>query len=106
MRYTTSCPECQHAITLWRVFWAPTPWHLKCPECRSGVRLKSSPWIGLVAALAVGLLVGVPLGILEAFGIVSWFGALAIAAAAAALFDFFASLVVVNVGVFRAKKPA
>jgi hypothetical protein len=59
MKLSTLCPACGQPVTIWRVMSAPTPWHLRCGGCH--VRLRAP---GLtVPALVAAVVIGVPLGV-------------------------------------------
>lgn len=52
------CPECQDAISFTAFAKAPTPWHIKCQNCKS--KLKVGKYAGTTFSLA--LLLGMTIG--------------------------------------------
>lgn len=62
------CPNCNKGIGFWNMAKSPTPFHMKCDQCGTKLKVKKFAWlvtgIALVAGLSIGILAGMrrPMG--------------------------------------------
>ena len=54
-----TCPACEKRMGLLAFLKAPTPWHLKCNYCGVSLKLSRLNWACLVAAIVIGVVLGV-----------------------------------------------
>jgi hypothetical protein len=98
MKTSATCPACSKPIPLWRVMTAPTPLHLRCPHCLRPLRAKNLTLLMLAAGIALGVILGEKL--LEEARLENGLPVrgLLLGILIVVVFDFLASLAIVNVG--------
>ena len=84
-----TCPVCQNRISFLNFAKAPTPFHLKCKQCKSKLRLKK--YRGLL--LGVGLTIGLSIGILAKLYLLSFRSLLGVVCLGAIVFEIIAYVV-------------